>query len=264
MREEERDLKRFMYANLYHHPRQLAAADQARGVVAGLFAAYRADPAPMPGEWPERLPPEEPGRSRHIADFIAGMTDRYAIARYREVVGPIDLPEGVLDAAARYAWDNCATKAWVGLSHTWRTRMADASIALNRFGLGARPDESIPDDPKGWLKRQIEAFEPKPAAFAAVPTARQGRGRTGRLSRAAAPAAAAGAGRPQATCARPAPAARCTPGMAPDASMPPGTPEPGRQARRAPTIRSRRHGVSSAARCATIMPPRSARGSPPR
>ena len=40
------------------------------------------------------LPPEEPQRSRHIADFIAGMTDRYAIARYREVVGPIDLPEG--------------------------------------------------------------------------------------------------------------------------------------------------------------------------
>ncbi|MDB5678335.1 DUF1800 domain-containing protein [Sphingomonas bacterium] len=48
--------------------------------------------------------------------------------------------------------------------------MADASIALNRFGLGARPDESIPSDPKGWLKRQLDAFEPKPAAFAAVPT----------------------------------------------------------------------------------------------
>jgi dGTPase len=40
------------------------------------------------------LPAEEPGLSRHIADFIAGMTDRYAIARYREVVGPIDLPDG--------------------------------------------------------------------------------------------------------------------------------------------------------------------------
>ena len=94
MREEERELKRFMYANLYHHPRQLAAADAAHGIVAGLFAAYRADPALMPGEWRERLPAEEPERSRHIADFIAGMTDRYAISRYREVVGPIDLPEG--------------------------------------------------------------------------------------------------------------------------------------------------------------------------
>jgi dGTPase len=94
MREEERLLKRFMYANLYHHRRQLEAAGVAHGIVAGLYAAYDADPAAMPAEWRERLPADEPWRSRHIADFIAGMTDRYAIARYRDVVGPIDLPEG--------------------------------------------------------------------------------------------------------------------------------------------------------------------------
>lgn len=94
MREEERDLKRFMYANLYHHPRQLAAADTAHGIVTGLFAAYRADPSTMTAEWAQDVPADEPGRSRHIADFIAGMTDRYAIARYRELVGAIELPEG--------------------------------------------------------------------------------------------------------------------------------------------------------------------------
>ena len=94
MREAERGLKRFMYANLYHHPNQLAAAEAARQVVAGLFAAYADDPARMPAEWNAALPAGEPWRSRHIADFIAGMTDRYAIARYRELVGPIDLPEG--------------------------------------------------------------------------------------------------------------------------------------------------------------------------
>ncbi|WP_375397680.1 deoxyguanosinetriphosphate triphosphohydrolase [uncultured Sphingomonas sp.] len=94
MREDERTLKRFMYANLYHHPSQTAAADVARTIIAGLAAAYRADPALMPGDWPRSLPAEEPWRSRHIADFIAGMTDRYAIARYRDAVGPIDLPEG--------------------------------------------------------------------------------------------------------------------------------------------------------------------------
>jgi dGTPase len=93
MREDERLLKRFMYDNLYHHPRQLAAADAAHGVVAGLFAAYHADPALMPDGW-SRLPRGEPDRSRHIADFIAGMTDRYAVTRYREAVGPVDLPEG--------------------------------------------------------------------------------------------------------------------------------------------------------------------------
>ncbi len=94
MRIEERDLKRFMYANLYHHPRQLAAADAAHGIVKGLFAAYHADPAQLPEEWRERLPTEEPARSRHIADFIAGMTDRYAVRCYQQVVGAIDLPEG--------------------------------------------------------------------------------------------------------------------------------------------------------------------------
>jgi dGTPase len=94
MRDDERVLKRFMYANLYHHPRQLEAADVAHGIVAGLFAAYRDDPARMPAEWRDRLPADEPYRSRHIADFIAGMTDRYAIRRYQEIAGPIALPEG--------------------------------------------------------------------------------------------------------------------------------------------------------------------------
>ncbi len=94
MREAERGLKRFLYANLYHHPAQLAAAGAAHGIVAGLYAAYVADPAMMPGEWRDALPESEPARARHISDFIAGMTDRFAIARYREAVGPIDLPEG--------------------------------------------------------------------------------------------------------------------------------------------------------------------------
>ncbi len=94
MRDAERGLKRFMYANLYHHPSQLAAAASARQVVSGLFAGYVADPALMPAEWRDALPAEEPWRSRHIGDFIAGMTDRYAIARYREVCGTIELPEG--------------------------------------------------------------------------------------------------------------------------------------------------------------------------
>jgi dGTPase len=94
LRTEERDLKRFMYANLYHHPVQLAAAEAAHGVVAGLFAAWHADPATLPDEWRAALPAAEPARSRHIADFIAGMTDRYAIAQYRRVVGPVDMPDG--------------------------------------------------------------------------------------------------------------------------------------------------------------------------
>jgi dGTPase len=90
----ERTLKRFMYARLYHHPQQMAVAEQARVIVAGLAQAYLSDPATLPPEWAARLPAEEPARTRHIGDFIAGMTDRYAVARYREVVGPVDMPEG--------------------------------------------------------------------------------------------------------------------------------------------------------------------------
>ena len=94
MCDAERALKRFMYANLYHHPRQLEAAAVARTIVSGLFAAYRDRPGALPPGWLAALPADEPGRSRHIADFIAGMTDRYAIARYGELVGEIALPEG--------------------------------------------------------------------------------------------------------------------------------------------------------------------------
>lgn len=95
MRDAERVLKRFMYAELYHHPQQLAAADVAREVIGALFAAYADDPARLPEGWRDALPDAEPWRSRHIADFIAGMTDRYAVNRYREIVGDIVMPDGI-------------------------------------------------------------------------------------------------------------------------------------------------------------------------
>lgn len=85
--ERERQLKRFMYANLYHHPTQVEAAAKAAVVVADLFAAYSANPASMPAEWQASLPDDEPARSRHIADFLAGMTDRFAQKCHHEIMG---------------------------------------------------------------------------------------------------------------------------------------------------------------------------------
>jgi dGTPase len=90
----EAALTRFMYANLYHHPFQMEIAAKTGEVVAGLAAAYKEDPARLPARWRETLPAEEPQRTRHIGDFIAGMTDRYALSRYRELVGPIEVDEG--------------------------------------------------------------------------------------------------------------------------------------------------------------------------
>jgi dGTPase len=87
-------LKRFMYQNLYHHPRQLEVAETAKKVVAGLFSTYRDHPEKLPDYWRNSLPEEQPARARHIADFIAGMTDRYAISRYLDHIGPISIPDG--------------------------------------------------------------------------------------------------------------------------------------------------------------------------
>jgi dGTPase len=93
MASEERALKRFMYANLYHHERQKQTAERARSVIARLFAAYHQDTSLLPEPWRLALPNGEPGRSRHIADFVAGMTDHYAIERYREIFGK--MPRGL-------------------------------------------------------------------------------------------------------------------------------------------------------------------------
>jgi len=89
----ERDWKRFMYATLYHHPRQLAASAGAQRIVNDLFAAYHADPNLMASGWAERCNADEPDKSRHIADFIAGMTDRYALSRHQEIFGVTALPD---------------------------------------------------------------------------------------------------------------------------------------------------------------------------
>ena len=94
----ERELKRFMYANLYHHPEQLAAAEAANRVVADLFAAYAADPRLMGDDWSARLPGEICATNRHIGDYIAGMTDRLAIDRYAGIYGREAVPAALAHA----------------------------------------------------------------------------------------------------------------------------------------------------------------------
>ena len=90
---EERRLKKFMYQRLYFHPEQIETAEKAREVVAKLFVAYQQDPTTMADGWVERLPASEPEKSRHVADFIAGMTDRFAIDQCRRIYGRA--PEGL-------------------------------------------------------------------------------------------------------------------------------------------------------------------------
>jgi dGTPase len=93
MAEEERQLKSFLYAKMYRSPPILQIQNEAKKLLAGLFAAYRADPSLLPAAWQERHA-DDVTLTRRIGDFIAGMTDRYAITQYRQHVGPVTLPEG--------------------------------------------------------------------------------------------------------------------------------------------------------------------------
>ena len=91
--EGERQFKRFMYEKLYYHPEQMATAERAKAVIAELFAAYVQDPALMEDGWVSRMPAWEPDRNRHVADYIAGMTDRFAINAHARIYGRT--PEGL-------------------------------------------------------------------------------------------------------------------------------------------------------------------------
>lgn len=92
---QERRLKAFMYERLYYHPEQIAAAERARNVVARLFAAYAQDATLMPDDWHARLPASDPQRARVIADFIAGMSDRFAIQSAAAIYG--ERPVGLVN-----------------------------------------------------------------------------------------------------------------------------------------------------------------------
>jgi dGTPase len=93
MAEEERQLKTFLYARMYRSAPVLEIQREAKKLLGGLFAAYKSDPRLLPEDW-RTGEGDPPALTRRIGDFIAGMTDRYAINRYRELIGPVELPEG--------------------------------------------------------------------------------------------------------------------------------------------------------------------------
>jgi len=87
---DERDLKRFLYVSLYDLAELRPVRNEAERVVANLAKAYRSDPNLLPPSW--QRGGDEIQQSRTIGDFVAGMTDRFAIARHEELVGPVNLP----------------------------------------------------------------------------------------------------------------------------------------------------------------------------
>jgi len=86
MRRLEAGLKRYLYANLYRHPEVMRVREEAEKIVRDLFDAYYADPREMPEGWREGLDrAPQRIRARSVADFLAGMTDTYAIKEHRRL-----------------------------------------------------------------------------------------------------------------------------------------------------------------------------------
>ena len=82
MQAQSEDLKRFLFRNLYRHPQVAQTTDQARDVVQELFEAYLERSAEMPASYAERH-----DRHRAVADYIAGMTDRFAMREHERLTG---------------------------------------------------------------------------------------------------------------------------------------------------------------------------------
>ena len=82
MDKADRDIKGFLYARMYRHDRVMRVMDDAEGVVRDLFGHYSATPADLPEEWREGIGTSDSDYARRIADYIAGMTDRYALIEH--------------------------------------------------------------------------------------------------------------------------------------------------------------------------------------
>jgi len=86
--EQHVSLKRFLHKHLYSHEQKLDMTRRAQAIVKDLFVAYSDNPSSMPRQFAEQASKlDEAGQARVIADYIAGMTDRYAIAAHEELTG---------------------------------------------------------------------------------------------------------------------------------------------------------------------------------
>jgi dGTPase len=90
MNSRNRQLKDFLYTNLYRHHRVVRMAVKAERIISDLFRAYSHEPAILPDhiqEWAK-----ERGMERTICDYIAGMTDRFAVEEYQKLFDPVMKP----------------------------------------------------------------------------------------------------------------------------------------------------------------------------
>ncbi len=90
MQRRHRDLKDFLYTRLYRHFRVVRMQVKAERTIGDLFKAYQEEPAILPDHVQKFIP--QRGLERTICDYIAGMTDRYAIEEYNKLFDPAERP----------------------------------------------------------------------------------------------------------------------------------------------------------------------------
>ncbi len=88
MREMNRELKSFLMKNLYHHYRVIRMADKAERIISELFRAYAREPRLLPPGKFSRIEQDSSLKMRVICDYIAGMTDRFALKEYGKLFDP--------------------------------------------------------------------------------------------------------------------------------------------------------------------------------
>ena len=94
MQQQSAHLKKFLFAQLYRHPQVVQTMAHAKQIVQDLFAAYCADPRQMQAGFAARAQVAltaaedlEQGPQRIVADYIAGMTDRFAAREHQRLTG---------------------------------------------------------------------------------------------------------------------------------------------------------------------------------
>ena len=88
MADADRAIKAFLYPRFYRHPRIMRIMGEAEELVQRLFEHYVATPSDLPPEWRAGFEAADVGgRARQVADFIAGMTDRYAMIEHTRLFG---------------------------------------------------------------------------------------------------------------------------------------------------------------------------------
>jgi len=98
MQEKNRELKDFLYHNLYRHWRVMRMASKADRFLGQLFRLYVAEPLLLPQQVQDRLAVPEAGDNadenesveRVVCDYVAGMTDRYALQEYQKLFDPME------------------------------------------------------------------------------------------------------------------------------------------------------------------------------